>query len=70
MLAAVTHRGQRGGTSREHPEAYIRGAMNEAVTYGKYLKIEELLGLQQPRGEVEHDEMLFIVIHQVGLSTP
>ena len=39
--------------------------MSEAVTYSKYLKIDELLSLQQPRDEVEHDEMLFIVIHQV-----
>jgi len=39
--------------------------MSEAVTYGNYLKIEELLALQQPRDTVEHDEMLFIVIHQV-----
>ena len=39
--------------------------MSEAVTYGKYLKVEELLSLQQPRDAVEHDEMLFIVIHQV-----
>jgi len=39
--------------------------MSEAVTYGKYLRLEELLTLQQPREEVEHDEMLFIVIHQV-----
>jgi len=39
--------------------------MSEAVTYSKYLKIDELLDLQQPRDEVEHDEMLFIVIHQV-----
>ena len=39
--------------------------MSEAVTYSKYLKIDELLALQQPRDEVEHDEMLFIVIHQV-----
>jgi tryptophan 2,3-dioxygenase len=38
---------------------------SEAVTYGKYLKIDELLSLQQPREDVEHDEMLFIVIHQV-----
>jgi tryptophan 2,3-dioxygenase len=35
-----------------------------AVTYTTYLKIEELLSLQQPRSS-EHDEMLFIVIHQV-----
>ena len=37
-----------------------------AVTYSTYLKIDELLALQQARSEVpEHDEMLFIVIHQV-----
>src|SRR5918994_2553650 len=37
-----------------------------AVTYSNYLKIDELLSLQQPRSEgPEHDEMLFIVIHQV-----
>jgi tryptophan 2,3-dioxygenase len=36
------------------------------LTYASYLKIEELLGLQAPRSEpAEHDEMLFIVIHQV-----
>ena len=35
-----------------------------AATYATYLKIEELLSLQQPRSP-EHDEMLFIVIHQV-----
>ncbi|MBI4266518.1 MAG: tryptophan 2,3-dioxygenase [Acidobacteria bacterium] len=37
-----------------------------AVTYGSYLKIDELLSLQQPRSAgPEHDEMLFIIIHQV-----
>jgi tryptophan 2,3-dioxygenase len=35
-----------------------------AVTYGSYLKVDELLALQQPRSD-EHDEVLFIVIHQV-----
>jgi tryptophan 2,3-dioxygenase len=40
--------------------------MSQAVTYSSYLKIDELLALQQPRSEgPEHDEMLFIVIHQV-----
>src|SRR6266567_2534612 len=39
---------------------------NAAVTYASYLKVDELLSLQQPRSEgPEHDEMLFIVIHQV-----
>ena len=39
--------------------------MAEATTYGNYLRLDELLSLQRPRDEVEHDEMLFIVIHQV-----
>jgi tryptophan 2,3-dioxygenase len=37
---------------------------SEAVTYGNYLRIDELLSLQRPRS-AEHDEILFIVIHQV-----
>jgi tryptophan 2,3-dioxygenase len=37
-----------------------------AVTYAGYLKVDELLALQQPRAQgPEHDELLFIVIHQV-----
>ena len=37
-----------------------------ALTYGRYLRIDELLALQHPLSEgPEHDEMLFIVIHQV-----
>jgi tryptophan 2,3-dioxygenase len=39
---------------------------DRAVTYGSYLAIDELLSLQRPRSDgPEHDEMLFIVIHQV-----
>jgi tryptophan 2,3-dioxygenase len=35
-------------------------------TYGDYLKLDELLALQHPLSRApEHDEMLFIVIHQV-----
>ena len=35
-------------------------------TYGEYLRTDELLALQRPLSEgPEHDEMLFIVIHQV-----
>src|SRR6266446_4322817 len=37
-----------------------------AATYAGYLKIDDLLSLQQPRSAgPEHDETLFIVIHQV-----
>ncbi len=36
------------------------------LTYGSYLKIDELLSLQQPLSDPpHHDELLFIVIHQV-----
>ena len=36
------------------------------LSYGSYLKIDELLGLQQPLSRPpHHDEMLFIIIHQV-----
>ena len=43
---------------QEQPEA--------AVTYHSYLQLDALLALQTPRSQgPEHDEMLFIVIHQV-----
>ena len=38
----------------------------KVITYGSYLKIDDLLNLQAPESDpVEHDETLFIVIHQV-----
>jgi tryptophan 2,3-dioxygenase len=40
-------------------------SFQQAATYQSYLKIPELLSLQQPVSDgPEHDEMLFIVIHQ------
>mgnify|MGYP000482189253 FL=1 len=36
----------------------------KAITYISYLKVDELLELQQPESDGEHDEMLFIIIHQ------
>ncbi len=41
-------------------------ALSDAeVTYTSYLKIDELLTLQEPRSAgPEHDELLFIIIHQ------
>jgi tryptophan 2,3-dioxygenase len=40
--------------------------VDPAVTYSSYLRVDELLDLQKPRSDgPEHDEMLFIVIHQV-----
>jgi tryptophan 2,3-dioxygenase len=37
-----------------------------SLSYGSYLKVEELLDLQAPLSRPEHhDELLFIIIHQV-----
>ena len=43
---------------------------DQALNYVSYLRLEDVLSAQQPRstqpdGHFEHDEMLFIVIHQV-----
>ncbi len=36
------------------------------VTYSSYLRLDDLLSLQQPRADgLEHDETLFIIVHQV-----
>lgn len=38
----------------------------QSLTYGEYLQVDQLLTLQQPRSVgPEHDELLFITIHQV-----
>ena len=38
----------------------------QQLSYGSYLKVDELLSLQRPLSSPEHhDEMLFIIIHQV-----
>lgn len=43
--------------------------MSKALTYASYLRLDELLAIQTPRSRnehgAEHDELLFIVIHQV-----
>ena len=37
------------------------------LTYGSYLALDELLGLQRPRSTPEHpDELLFIIVHQAS----
>ena len=37
--------------------------MSESVTYGGYLRLKELLACQKPQSG-EHDELLFIILHQ------
>jgi tryptophan 2,3-dioxygenase len=44
----------------------MSGIPNPVLTYEQYLRLDALLSLQQCRSDgPEHDEMLFIVIHQV-----
>ena len=52
------------------PRRPADGVTRRAVTYASYLALEELLAAQRPLsrdadGRPEHDELLFIVIHQV-----
>lgn len=49
-------------TSRVEPGMRLDFA--ERMSYGDYLKLDNLLSAQQPLSD-EHDEMLFIVIHHV-----
>jgi tryptophan 2,3-dioxygenase len=39
--------------------------MGVQTDYATYLRIDDLLNLQQPLSDGAHDEMLFIVVHQV-----
>ncbi len=53
------------GSGSPPPPSATSGAPN-GLTYGDYLRIPELLSIQSPRSDgPEHDEMLFIIIHQV-----
>ncbi len=46
------------------PAEPLVGGQSAALTYTSYLALDEVLAAQRPRTD-EHDEMLFIVIHQV-----
>ena len=52
-------RSSRGSSSRKP-----RMSQEKSLTYTSYLALEEILGAQRPRSD-EHDEILFIVVHQV-----
>lgn len=38
-------------------------SITDRLTYGEYLQVNELISLQQPQS-AQHDELLFIIIHQ------
>jgi tryptophan 2,3-dioxygenase len=48
----------------EPAEPAVAEPVTGPVTYAGYLRLDQLLTAQQPRSG-EHDEMLFIVIHQI-----
>ena len=49
-----------------HGKEELIEPQRHSVTYGSYLKVRELLSLQKPLTVPEqHDEVLFIIIHQV-----
>ncbi|MEL7061965.1 MAG: tryptophan 2,3-dioxygenase family protein [Acidobacteriota bacterium] len=59
-----------GRSADEQVPGAAARSQTKALTYSSYLRLDELLDLQSPRsadaaGRGEHDEMLFIVIHQV-----
>ena len=63
--SASTKAGTRVPRAKERRICF-RGMERAAVTYASYLRVDELLDLQRPRSDgPEHDELLFIVIHQV-----
>ena len=46
-------------------EESIHTDLEDRLSYNKYLHLDDILGAQHPRSE-EHDEMLFIIIHQAS----
>ncbi|SEK37494.1 tryptophan 2,3-dioxygenase [Colwellia chukchiensis] len=46
-------------------ESGIHQDFNDEMSYGDYLRLEQVLSAQQPLTS-EHDEMLFIIIHQTS----
>ncbi|HAN70682.1 MAG TPA: tryptophan 2,3-dioxygenase [Actinobacteria bacterium] len=48
-------------------EEGVRRDFSEAMSYGDYLRLDLVLGAQQPLSDpLRHDEMLFIIQHQVS----
>lgn len=69
MQGGDDKRGKSRGSSenlpKNLPETLIEPA-GDALTYDRYLRVDDLLTLQQLQSSPpEHDEMLFIIIHQV-----
>lgn len=49
--------------SEKDPYEGVTWDLSKSLSYGQYLQLDKVLGAQSPRSD-EHDELLFIVIHQ------
>ncbi|WGM38360.1 Tryptophan 2,3-dioxygenase [Caulobacter sp. NIBR1757] len=49
--------------SEKDPYEGVTWDLSKSLSYGQYLQLDKVLGAQGPRSD-EHDELLFIVIHQ------
>ena len=49
--------------SEKDPYEGVTWDLSKSLSYGQYLQLDKVLGAQAPRSG-EHDELLFIVIHQ------
>src|SRR5215470_19506794 len=58
--------GQYDKTSRvELADEAVHWDLGSSLSYGQYLQLEKLLGAQQPLSS-QHNEMVFIIVHQVS----
>jgi tryptophan 2,3-dioxygenase len=65
---AVTRRasaGSQGATAGSHTGEDIHWDLGESLSYGEYLHLDEVLRAQVPLSG-QHDEMLFIIMHQAS----
>ena len=53
------------GKNFREVESDIRTNFKDAMAYGDYLQLDKILSAQDMRTS-EHDEMLFVVIHQAS----
>ncbi len=49
----------------DDPMAGIHWDLDKSISYGQYLQLDKILNAQKPLSG-QHDEMLFIVIHQAS----
>lgn len=66
-IDAPDQRPVRATPNRRHVEQGVHRDLADELTYGRYLRLDALLGAQQPVSMPEHhDELLFIIQHQTS----